>query len=249
MSNVIKFTSAKLANTGKKGILRPDEEGYYEIIVGGLNTFNSVGQYYTAEGVKELFSSSSALMRRINNSALKAEYGHPSRSPGMTDDDYIRRIITIDERNVCAAFKDISLDLEYGKNNPELQNPSAIAILAKIKPTGPMGDYLKKSLDSAGENVCFSIRALTKDYYSGGKMIRVLNTIVTFDLVNEGGISFASKLHSPAVESFQDVIVTKRKIDTLAKHADLVSTESSKAIISEISNAFKPVATPLYTKW
>jgi hypothetical protein len=180
MANV-KFTATKLASKGKAGILKPDDDGYYTLVIGGLNLFNSVGEYYTADGARQLFEQSSTFMRRIKNGCLKGEMGHPKRLPGMSMDDYLRRIMTIEETNVCCHFKEIWLDEQYGKNHPEFKNPSMIAIMAKLKPTGPKGPSLQKSLDNPNENVCFSIRAFTKDYAVRGVINRVLDQVYSWD--------------------------------------------------------------------
>ena len=37
----VKFSAEKLAAKGLKGTLPCDENGYYEIVIGSLNTFNS----------------------------------------------------------------------------------------------------------------------------------------------------------------------------------------------------------------
>ena len=67
MSKVL-FTQTKLSFNGKRGAIEPDEEGYYELVVGGLNTFNNSGAwYYVAEGVRELFGPGSILNRAVAN--------------------------------------------------------------------------------------------------------------------------------------------------------------------------------------
>ena len=83
--SIVRFTASKLLSTGKKGTLTPDSEGYYTQNIGALNCLNSVGELYVLEGAKELFQSSSGLMRRINNGALRGENGHPSMKPGMSE--------------------------------------------------------------------------------------------------------------------------------------------------------------------
>ena len=133
-TSTVRFTATKLTDINKKGLLLPDSEGYYELPVGGLNVVNSSGQFYTLEGAKDLFDSSSIFMRRVRNGCLKGELGHPKRLPGMSLDDYIQRIVTIDEKNVCCFFKELWLDFEFGKKNPQLGTPDLVAVMAKLKP-------------------------------------------------------------------------------------------------------------------
>lgn len=251
MAGAVKFTATKLLGTGKRGILTPDADGYYEMIIGGLNTFNSVGEYYTLDGAKALFEQSSIFMRRIKNGCLKGEVDHPKRSNGMTDNDYISRILTIDGNNVCVHFKEIWLDENYGKKHPELKNSNLVAIMAKLKPAGPKGSALKASLDNADENVCFSIRALTKDYYQRGQVYRVLNQIVCFDMVTEPGISIANKWQAPALESLFDLSVTKTQLESIVEdRCSLVATEDSRQLAVESLKTFSSsVVVPKFTSW
>ena len=226
----IRYTCTKLINSNKQGILKCDADGYYEIVIGGLNVFNSVGEYYTLKGAQELFDASSILMRRIKSGTLSSEYEHPKRMPGMSLDDYIRRILTIDRKFICAHIKEVRLDLDYGKNHPELNNSQAVAIIGLVKPTGPYGDHLENSLKNKCENVCFSIRALTKDYIHRGQTYRVLNIISTWDCVNEPGISSANKYDTPSLESIYDQTITIPQLERIVESDRIssVATESSE---------------------
>lgn len=231
--SLIKFTATKLAGTGKLGILKPDADGYYEQIIGGLNTYNSVGEYYTAEGATQLFQESSSFMRRIKSGCLKGELGHPKRLPGQSMNEYLNRILTIEETNVVCHFKDIWLDTQFGKNNPKFNNPALVAVMARFKPTGPKADALRLSLENPHEDVCFSIRALTKDYYQRGQTYRVLNQIVTFDNVNEPGLALARKYESPALEDLIDCTIRQQVLETVANDQSFIATESSRALAVE----------------
>lgn len=252
--NQVKFTATRLANTGKRGINKPDEDGYYTSPIGGLNTYNSAGEYYTLEGAKELFSNSSTFMRRIANGCLKGESGHPKKVPNMSDNDFLTRILTIDESNICVHFKEIWLDESFGKNNPQYKNDKLVAIMAKYKPSGVNGASLQKSLDNPDENVCFSIRALTNNFYQRGETFRVLTSIVTFDNVNEPGIAISTKWNSPSLESMLDEIVTKSQLERVCNiKTSNVVLESTKDIAAEcLKSSFVElprIPTSLFTKW
>ena len=250
MSNV-RFTSTKLNGTGKRGILKPDANGYYEMVIGGLNAFNSAGEYYTLQGAQKLFEESSIFMRRVKNGCLKGEVGHPKKTPGMTNQDYVNRILTIDEKNVCCHFKEVWLDPEFGKRNPSMGNTGLTAIMALVKPAGPKGDSLQASLDNPDENVCFSIRAFTIDQYVRGVNNRMLDSIICFDHVAEPGIAIASKYSAPSLESLIDAGITEAQLLRLINQDNgLICTEDSKEIAIEALKMFatnsKP---PVYTKW
>lgn len=208
-SNVV-YGCTALVGSNKAGVLKPSTDGYYTIVVGALGVYNSVGQYYIFnEEVKRLFDQSSSLQRRIADGALRSEYGHPRMQPGMKPSEFLMRILDIYEPNVCAHIRKIVLDF----NNVQDKNgQKVVAIIAEVKPTGPMGPALKQSLENPSENVCFSIRSLTDDRPLGGVVQKTLKTIVTWDYVNEPGISVAKKWHAPGLEGLEEQRVTPAQL-------------------------------------
>lgn len=200
-SNNIRFACTALSGVNKVGVIKKDENNYYTMVVGALNMFNSAGQFYVYEQAKELFQSSSQFMRRVSRGALRGECGHPKPLPGMSNEQFANRVMSIHEENVCCHHKEIYLDFDNVKDD---SGKPIIAIMSKVSPSGPMGPALEKSLNNPNENVCFSIRAFTDDYRDHGITKRVLKTIVTFDQVNEPGLSVANKFNSPALEGFAE---------------------------------------------
>jgi len=252
MSSVF-FTATKLPMLKKKGIITPDAEGYYELVVGGLNTHNNTGAwYYTIEGCRELFGPGSLFHRRIANGCLRAEVNHPTRMPGQSDDSFMNRMLDIDRDNVCAHFKEVWLDEDFGKNNPIHKNPGLIAIMAKVKPSLPKGNILLESLQNPNENVCFSIRAMADEGYLHGKRIRILKDIVSIDFVNEGGILVASKWDSPSCESIDNSFkITRELLDHIAHpKEEMMATESSREVAEYVlTKHFQAKTPPVYAKW
>src|ERR1700752_234216 len=254
----IRFTSTRLLGSGKKGILKPDVDGYYELPVGGLNAFNSAGEYYTLQGAEELFKDSSPLIRRMDKGCLKSELGHPKKIPGMTDDQYLERILTIEETNVTSHIKELRLDHQFGVNNPKFKNPGLVAVIAKMKPSGPHGPALESSIQNPSENVCFSIRGITNNYYENGRCYRVLTTIVTFDQVVEQGIAIANKWDSSSLETLYpslqsvDSTLSEGRVRSFVSRSALVSTESSREMVREALNATSYVELPripVFARW
>ncbi len=235
---IVKYSATKLQSIGKNGILKPDENGYYDLVIGGLNAINSAGELYTLEGAKELFDRSSIFMRRISNGAVKSEVGHPKRLSGMTDDEFLHRIIRIEETNVCAHISDIWLNESFGRDNPRLGRPNLVAIMGKVAPAGPKGDALAKALENKKENVMFSIRALTQDNMIRSVNHRVLKAIFTFDWVTEPGIDIANKWDAPALESLDNMYITKAIVDAARNSNSPIAMENSKEVINEISSFF-----------
>lgn len=242
--DIIKFTETIFSDQGKTGLLKPDSDGYYSIVLGALNTYNSAGEYYTAEGVIQLFENSSHLMRRIKNGSLYAELGHPKKVPGMSMDEFYNRIITIDETNICGHISELSLDFNYGKNNPQFNNPDMIAIIGKVKPAGAKAQALQLALENSKQNAAFSIRGLTENKYKNGRVERKLTNIITWDHVVEPGINIACKAHTPGLESagsnllikeLNDNIIDKETLRRVVKNnIEFVATEDNRALFNDI---------------
>lgn len=208
--NSVRLVCTALAGTNKQGVLKPDADGYYEVVLGGLNMFNSAGEYYVYEAAKSLFESSSQLQRRAARGALRGEYGHPKMLPGMSNEQFANRVMSIYEDMVSHHIKEVFLDFDRVKDD---KGKPVIAIIGKIKPAGPYAGALQKSLETPGENVCFSIRAFTDDQRIGGVNHRALRTIVTWDYVNEPGLAVANKFSSPSLESIQDIPLTRGDLE------------------------------------
>jgi hypothetical protein len=220
----VRFTCTALAGTNKVGHLPVDKDGYYTMVVGGLNMFNSAGQWYEYEGAKSLFEESSQFMRRIKRGALRGEVGHPKQLPGQSFDGYLARVMEIEPTNVCVHFKEIFLDFNRMK---DASGKPVIAIMAKLIPSGPHGPSLERSLKNKDENVCFSIRSFTRDYYDKGIYVRQLKNVITFDYVVEPGISIANKFEAPSLESHSDSVVTRTQIErVMSTKPTLVGAES-----------------------
>jgi hypothetical protein len=252
MSNFIRFGFTALNGTNKAGTITPDENGYYPVVLGGLDVYNSANQYYPYEPAKELFTGSSQLMRRVGNGALRGEYGHPKLQAGQSMDSFAQRILTIYEECVSHHISEVTLDFD---NYKDQQGRKIIAILGKVKPMGPMGAALKESFENRNENVCFSIRAFTRDESYGRTTNRILRNIVTWDYVNEPGISIANKFQSPALEEIADTMFTKRHFEramTLPAHG--VAQESIRLSTQELFTSLGwdrqgEAAKPSYLNW
>ena len=233
----IRFSCTSLVGTNKKGILKPDENGYYSQPIGGLNVFNSAGMYYTYEGAKHLFEDqSSAFMRRVKRGALRGENGHPKKLSNQSLEEYANRILTIDEANICVHWAEISLDFD---NFKDANGKPIIGIIGKFIPSGEKGYILEKALANPLENICFSIRSFTEDYYVRGVIHRDLRTVVTFDFVNEPGIGIAEKYKSPTLESFDDSVFTRSQLERVVDRQVLhLGTESATLTKDELFSSF-----------
>lgn len=232
---IVKFSESTLRAKNKKGVLTPDADGYYTIVLGALNCYNSVGEYYVAKDSVKLFESSSHLMRRIKDGFLKAEVGHPKMDSSMSSRDWVNRVMSIEETNVCAHISDVWLDTTYGKTNPDCGNPDLIAIMGKICPSGAKGAALKASLDNVKENVAFSIRSITDGCMKNDRYEKTVTQIITWDYVTEPGIAVATKWATPTLEDHTLISIPDDLFVRVAREIaeDRISTESTREMISE----------------
>lgn len=187
-----------LRGTGKKGVIRPDSDGWYAVSVGAYGAHNSAGFYYDLPSAAEFFKQGSTLMRKLTKGVLKGEYQHPKRTADMSDQAFIARIRDIDGDRVSHHIKDVWL----GDPIRDEEGRTVTPVYAKVKPAGPYGRYLKEALEDPDQNLYFSVRSLTADDMM--RQIKYTRDIVTWDFVMEGGIYVASKYHAPSLEDFTD---------------------------------------------
>lgn len=212
MASEIIFTTVK-ANTDNR-VLEQDDKGYYKVNLGAINAFNSAGEFYTAEGAKELFTEeSSSFVRRLKSGYLKAEVGHPEYIAGMSKAEYFNRNMKIMLDRTCCHIREVILT---PTDNPsELAGQgSYIHIEGWVKPSGPFGDALKTSLDNPEENTAFSIRSFTENIVKNMVTIKKLLEVITWDWVTEPGIATASKWKKLGIESRDVCVMT---IEEMAK--------------------------------
>ena len=141
---------AMLAGTNKRGILPPDAEGYYTLVVGSYGTHNSAGMFYDEASGVAMFEPSSSLMRRLKKGVLFMEFKHPEpfqdllidgrvvRKP-MSDAEYLMRIRQIDDNRVCAHIR--NLTIVPGINE---QGKPVKMVVAEVKPYGPFAQVFNR---------------------------------------------------------------------------------------------------------
>ncbi len=215
MGSLITYENTLLPATGKRGILKPiDASGYYAINLGGLDVYNESNAIYVAATAKDLFKSSSHLMRRINGGKLFNELGHPKREVGMTDDQYLIRILTVYENNACSHLRKIHLEEIH---DPNLNNGKPfIRIIGEVKPMGQLGLLVEDTFKTADSDACYSIRSITNDQYIGGVRHKNLQEIATWDYVLEPGIRHATKYFTTSTEG---LIISMNVLEKAKEHA------------------------------
>lgn len=208
MSDRVYFTCTALP-VNKKGIITPDSDGYYEVVIGALDAYSSAGDFYLRRGSEKLFQESSTFQRKIREGVLFGENGHPEPLPGQKFDSYAARVAVVLEKNTSHHFKKIWLD--YNRQFDANGQP-IILIVALVKPAGEKGYVVDDSLKNPNINTCFSIRSFTEDQDVMGVRHRVLTDIVTFDHVNESGMTVARKYSSAALESLVDIPFSREQV-------------------------------------
>jgi len=221
------FSCTALVGTNKVGLLQKDADGYYDVVLGALDYFNSRGDFYPLATAKRLFESSSILMRRIKGGNLRGECGHPRKLPGQSMPEYIHRILDINEPTVSHHIREVWIDDKSMKDD---NGRPIVLVRGWVRPAGLHGAGLQKALDNKHENVCFSIRSLTRDVLTPtGTYIKNLEEIITWDWVNEPGINVANKFGHPSLENMMsDVVFTDSHLRAVRdlQHADTCGLES-----------------------
>lgn len=242
MSGNMIFQAAVLRG-GKQGIIVPDAQGYYTQCIGGLDVENAGGIIYSAEKARNLFLSDASLMRRVQDRALRGELGHPKRTAEFLDDQaWYMRLNEIYEDKTCVYWSKIWLDENYGRNNPHLNRPNMIGIMAQYRPGGIGGHVLERDLGDPNANVSFSIRSFSMPRRQGMQRFYDLQSIVTWDYVTEPGIACAMKTLSSTMESraasmqeFETMPVSTRVVQRLADSLREPANDSNRLRVSNES--------------
>lgn len=257
MSERLIFTNTRLTLSGKKGVLKPDSEGYYEFPIGGFNCQNSAGEVYTNDNIDTIFSDSSAFMRKVNSGKLFGEWGHPMPAPGESSDHYMSRASSINDKETCVFFKDIWNDKTAGKHFTQYKgiDASSIITFARLKPHGALWESLQRAIDDPNVNIAFSVRNLGRDRVYRGKCYVSVEEIITYDAVTEQGVASSEKHGSLKLEHSR-VVITPKVVEQLRKSMvsgglRMENATSVKTII-EASDRFyklKDQDGPSYADW
>lgn len=212
------FSSQALTGKNKVGLLKIDESGYGEIVLGGFNLYNNVGEYYElTDGVLKLFNKGGAVRRMVESGQWRGECTHPSPEGHKTLQSYISRLRRVDSRFVSHHIKEIRL--EEGKDE---NGRKCVLAIGLVKGTGPYADAVNNPLNNSEENLSFSVRSITNTNYSTTPTRKEITVLVTYDHVNEPGIAMATKYNTPSLESlYEDVIFTEQ--DLIVPSQDIIT--------------------------
>ena len=239
----ITFGIVKTAAQNKQ--LKTDDNGYYYVTLGAINCFNSGGQFYLQDGVKDLIENQSNLFaRRLASGYLHGEMDHPQMRAGISSHDFLLRNLKIDHANISHHIK--SVEMKPSDEDSGLPGKgNIIKVMGWVKPAGPKGSLLKESLDNDDANTSFSIRCLTSDTPVQGTIVKRIVQIITWDWVMEPGIKTANKWNTAAMETLDLFTFVpedlERYLKTINKPSNQLSREDSnvKTMLSELTSKTK----------
>lgn len=246
MQQNIVYTNTPLYNN-KSGRAKPNKDGSYTVILGGLNTANNAGEWYTLEHSDKLFSSSSIFMTDVNEGTVESENGHPIRQPFHTKETWPQRFMSIQPDRVTNTIQKVWLDSTYARqiNDPRMPK-DAVIIMGEVVPFGEKQHILDAILRNPKKNLCYSIRCISDLYQGKVKRIRVIRSVITFDLVQTGGIVFSKKDFHPTIESIAHM-PSKEVLDSLAnlgQEERLQFTTENSAVNRIITDLDRDIITP-----
>lgn len=240
------------------GTIKELDNGYYLVVLGTLESPNSTGAVYDLESAANIIERSKIFNRRMEQGYLRGELGHPRERDCKDYNDFVRRIHSIEEDKVVVTYRRVYLDRNYVGNDGK----RCIAIMGEVAGSGPFAHVFDRAMKNPYENVAFSVRAMTDDRIVGGVRRKFFENIITWDMVNEPGLSAANKYNSPSCESYSDEItvsvpVTEALVDVLTSTIDaggvsqesMVSMESSLSAIRRLNKDRVSVRRTALEKW
>jgi hypothetical protein len=233
MTERVMFNNTILKGINKGGILKPDENGYYDMVLGALGVMNSAGENYVNTAVaRRTFEENGTLIRRINQGLLRGEYGHPDPADSPNFLAFESRVRKIKEDRISHHISKVWLEeIEY-------KGKKVLGIIGKVKPCGPHGKALEDSINNPEENVTFSGRYYSNVANVRGVRQREIHTVATWDFVSEPGIECANKYASPSLESIGDMMIDEAQmqaaVDQEEENQELAMSMESSGITAKV---------------
>lgn len=200
-----------LANTGKRGRLTPDNDGYYLVNGGSFGRENRWGIIYKPDQyILDCISDGSDLRRRIERGEVYSEMGHPPmhyleniggqivRTKITTMLEWVQRLKFLDPDRFCAHIREFIFDMT---NFNRSTMTGYIDFVVSLKPFGPYGNLLRENLEAPDMNTSLSIRTVTAPQGQGDRFRKVEHWS-NVDWVPEAGFAHATKHNSAGLESF-----------------------------------------------
>lgn len=201
--DVLKVES-KIAKEGI--VIKPikDDDGYFKVTFGELNTFNKSGKFYRITDIDRYLGPNSLVGKRIENGILIGEDNHPN-TDGLDGAGIKRVTIYLDKKNASIHTKAIEV-VNTGKIDNHFNLP-VYKIYGWVKPIGETKTVLEDLLENSAANVAFSLRSLVRESRIGGIFVRDFLLISTWDTVHSNGVQSATQWNA-ADKGFEDDMCT-----------------------------------------
>lgn len=207
MNNVYFDVSSVFLTDGLN--IKPDANGVYKgfpLAVIGKPSRNN--KFYEVESVLDcIVNPNSVFNKKITGGQLEGEWYHPM----IFKDEDLPRLMLIDRAKVSHAIHRVYT----GKPD----SSGYVTVYGDLEPAGPMGPYLKESLENPRRNTAFSLRSIVNKIGQQGSMVmQRMVCLVTFDATDAPGYYEASKHNvQKSAEAFTDAIqkaITVKDIET-----------------------------------
>lgn len=236
MGAPLRYSCTALLGLNKAGIIKPNSDGYYELVLSALNYPNPVGAKYRVEAARRIIEQSPYFMRKVKEGNLLGENGHPRRRDYRSDDEYMERLHDIVETNVCLHISDVWIDDSGALKDRE--GRSYVGIMGLVKPSGEKGHLFEESLHNPKQNTCLSVRSITDNYrLPDGSIEKDFVNIIAWDWVNEPGLRPANKFSAPSLENFEmpvNVKALERLVDDRRLHDDGLESGTTIQLINSL---------------
>lgn len=219
----IAFEVTALKGVNRVGDIKRLDNNYLQVILGALEFENSGGAVYDQPRVERMLAANSMLQRRIASGYMRGEWGHPKEYDYPNYRQFLQRIHTIDERNWAIHIRKVWVEPNFRLPNGQV----ICAIMGEVCPTGNNNAGMERILSNPDENLAFSIRSLATDRLVNGRIRKFIDNIITWDVVNEPGLSPANKFASPSCESALVLPVQGEVLRSLILSGTSVAVESS----------------------
>lgn len=198
---MLRYSCTALLGLNKQGIIKPNSDGYYELVLSALDYPNPVGATYRTESARRILDGSPFFRRKIAEGNLLGEVDHPNPRDCKSDADYERRLYEIDMQNVCLHISDVWIDDSGALKDRD--GKSYTGIMGLVMPSGVKGEAFRASLDNPKQNTCLSVRSITDNYRTpSGQIEKEFVAINAWDWVVEPGLRPANKFSAPSLEGY-----------------------------------------------
>lgn len=222
----VRYSNNVLSMINKVGNLPKLSNGYYEFVLGAVNfKSRNGGAIYTLESAMKMLEASSSLIERVQDGRLRGENGHPQINFfDIKPEDFVRMNQILESR-ISVHYRDIHIEPDYVDNFGN-RFP---AFIGEGTPSGELGYVLEKSLANKDENIAFSVRSFTDNYYRNGQLYKDFVKIITWDIVNDPGLSVATKYGNASLESDNSVLINIERLERSIATPGIISVENMSA--------------------